>query len=213
MGLPDLALLVAFAVVAPVNWWSRWVSHVPTERWSKPLATALLLALATIADAPGDVRGWTIAAVALSLGGDVALMWAGGFLAGLVLFLLAHLAYLSAVLADPSTRWVGVVLAVILVVGMVPTTARRIVAAASDQPATVAGGVVIYIAVILLMASVALIAGPWLTAAGALVFVASDSCLGWNRFVRRARALETATMVTYHLGQLAMVAGLVVIRG
>ena len=44
--------------------------------------------------------------------------------------------------------------------------------------------------------------------AGALTFYASDSLLGWNRFVRPFPHAHLAVMVTYHLGQLLLVLSL-----
>ena len=62
----------------------------------KPLATVLVIAQAWRRGIPGDARRRALlCGLALSLVGDVALLWpAEGFLPGLVAFLLAHLAYL-----------------------------------------------------------------------------------------------------------------------
>ena len=40
------------------------------------------------------------------------------------------------------------------------------------------------------------------------VFYASDATLAWNRFVRPLRHGHLAVMVTYHLGQIGLVLGL-----
>ena len=63
----------------------------------KPLTTILIIAYAW--SRTGDVprrRTWVLVGLVFSLFGDVALMWPGGFVAGLLAFLLAHLAYLVA---------------------------------------------------------------------------------------------------------------------
>jgi uncharacterized membrane protein YhhN len=68
----------------------------------KPLTTLLVIAYAWPrgADAP-RLRHWVLVGLALSLIGDVALMWPKqGFLPGLVAFLLAHLAYIVAFTRD-----------------------------------------------------------------------------------------------------------------
>ena len=44
--------------------------------------------------------------------------------------------------------------------------------------------------------------------AGALLFMASDSLIGWNRFVQEIRSASVLIMVTYHLGQVLLVIGL-----
>ena len=68
----------------------------------KPLTTLLIIAYAWPRGAATPVRRrWVLAGLALSLCGDVALMWPQqGFLPGLVSFLLAHLAYLVAFTRD-----------------------------------------------------------------------------------------------------------------
>jgi uncharacterized membrane protein YhhN len=68
----------------------------------KPLTTLLIIAYAWPRGAATPVRRrWVLAGLALSLCGDVALLWPQqGFLPGLVSFLLAHLAYLVAFTRD-----------------------------------------------------------------------------------------------------------------
>ncbi|HSN33886.1 MAG TPA: lysoplasmalogenase family protein, partial [Ideonella sp.] len=64
----------------------------------KPLTTALVIAHAwPRGRATPALRRWVLGGLALSLAGDVALLWPKqGFLPGLIAFLLAHLAYLAA---------------------------------------------------------------------------------------------------------------------
>jgi len=63
-------------------------------------------------------------------------------------------------------------------------------------------------AVISAMLATALATGNVLAAAGAVLFVASDSMIAWDRFVRRFAWAPVAIMVTYHLGQAGLVASL-----
>src|SRR5258708_3354306 len=73
---------------------SRWLVYV-----FKPLTTGLILLLALIASGPELARyQWAIVtSLAFSLAGDVFLMLPGDlFLAGLLSFLVAHIAYLVA---------------------------------------------------------------------------------------------------------------------
>ena len=68
--------------------------------------------------------------------------------------------------------------------------------------------VLAYLVVISLMAIAAWATGePWLMA-GAALFVASDTILGWRNFVNRRPWMPLAVMVTYHLGQAGLVASL-----
>jgi uncharacterized membrane protein YhhN len=55
----------------------------------------------------------------------------------------------------------------------------------------------------------ALTAGPWLGAAGAVSFFASDTLIAWDRFVQPRAWMPLAIIVTYHLGQGALVLSLV----
>jgi uncharacterized membrane protein YhhN len=49
--------------------------------------------------------------------------------------------------------------------------------------------------------------GEWLIGLGAVTFMVSDSVLAVAKFVRRRRHADLAVMVTYHLGQALIVAG------
>ena len=67
------------------------------------------------------------------------------------------------------------------------------------------GAVAVYMVVISLMAASALASGRYLAVAGAALFLASDTMIAWNRFVRPFEWAPTAIIVTYHLGQIALV--------
>jgi uncharacterized membrane protein YhhN len=66
----------------------------------------------------------------------------------------------------------------------------------------------LYTVVIGAMVIVAFDTGEPLVAVGATVFAASDSILAVDRFVRPRPWAPVAVMVTYHLGQALIVAGL-----
>ncbi len=63
------------------------------------------------------------------------------------------------------------------------------------------------IAISLMFAAAAATGNPW-AIVGAGLFVTSDSVLGWRRFVGERRWMPVTIMVTYHLGQGALVASL-----
>jgi len=50
----------------------------------------------------------------------------------------------------------------------------------------------------------AVASGNRIAAAGAVLFMASDTVLAWNRFVRVLSWSHPVIMVTYHLGQLGL---------
>jgi uncharacterized membrane protein YhhN len=223
------ALLGVAAVAAVVDWAAVW-SDAPgarlVERVAKPAALLALLLVAAASTpatpAGSDARPWLVLALALSLAGDVLLLPPGRFVGGLVAFLLAHLAYLVAFAQLPgSVPWLVAGTAVAIGVGA--TVGRAIVRAASR--AGLGLPVAAYLVVICAMAIAATRTGIPAAIAGAWLFVASDSMLGWGRFRAAAApaAADTAArgaavdagrggarlrlgvIVTYHLGQALLV--------
>lgn len=187
---------VAFAVFAVANWVAVARGDKALEYLTKPAALVAL----TIWGATGDgVSSWLIAALALSLLGDVYLMLPTDvFTAGLGAFLLAHVAYVIAFDVSLGSRllWFVVALA-----AMAPF-ALRIVRAVGNGG--LRAGVVCYMTVIGLMVGSALASGLLAAQLGALLFMVSDTILGWNRFVKPLSWARPAIMVTYHLGQLGL---------
>ncbi|HET6968006.1 MAG TPA: lysoplasmalogenase [Ornithinibacter sp.] len=198
------------AAVAVLDWRAVLRRDDRTERWAKPAVVVGLGVLALLAGAGGTTTGrWVLLALALGLVGDVLLLpGPDRFVPGLVAFLLGHLAWVaacvSAGLARPELGWVGVaVLAVALVAG------RRILPAARrDGGAALAGAVAAYMLVIGAMAVVGWATGRLLVGLGATLFVVSDTVLATGRFVQERGWTRLVVMVTYHLAQALLVAGL-----
>jgi alkenylglycerophosphocholine hydrolase len=71
-----------------------------------------------------------------------------------------------------------------------------------------APAVVAYLVVISAMAVMMTLTNRWWLTAGAAMFVASDSVLAWNLFVRKLRWGPLAVMMTYHAALLGLVVGL-----
>lgn len=183
---------------------------LPLHYVAKPLATLLILGLAiTAADADRRYRRWIVLGLVLSLTGDVWLMLPGDyFVAGLIAFLLAHLAYIRAFL--PGLRWraalpAALCLAVYAVVNVWMLW--------SYLPAALRVPVLVYVAVLALMAIVALgqrlqaslpgaarRSAGW-AAIGGLLFIASDSVLAWDRFTTGVPLAPLLVLSTYYLAQ------------
>jgi uncharacterized membrane protein YhhN len=163
--------------------------------------------------------GWWVAAgLALSLAGDVALLGSSkrAFLAGLVLFLLAHVAYivafaLAAAAASGGTGLpFGRMAAAALGVGM--STAlllRRLWPGAGEMR----GPVFVYALVISVMVIAAMGASRSPGAAlglsplvflGAVLFYISDAALALTLFYRPFRWAPLVTLGVYWLGQLGI---------
>jgi len=193
----------------------RWKT---VEYIAKPgVMLALVLWLVTIDGLSGRLV-WFAAGLGFSLAGDVFLMLPREqFVAGLLAFLLAHLAYVIGFNAAPPPFN----LASLLLAVLVATTALRLYR-------TIAAGlralgqqqlrlpVLIYSLVISLMLLSALLTlvrpewaalPAWLVSAGATLFFISDASLAWNRFVRPLRRARLLVMITYHLGQVLLISG------
>lgn len=205
--------VVAMSVAAAFalgDWWARARRHTVVEYVCKPATMAGLVAVALLLHpAAGLVsrRDWFVAALALSLLGDVLLMLPGDrFVAGLAAFLVAHLCYIVGFFL-PGSSASGLVVAAAAVIVLVTPVARRILQSLRTHT-RLRGPVALYIAVIGVMVASALASGIPLAGAGGVLFALSDSLIAWDRFVRPLRAGPVAIMVTYHLGQAGLVLSL-----
>jgi uncharacterized membrane protein YhhN len=160
--------------------------------------------------------------IIFSLAGDIFLMLSDRwFIAGLVAFLLAHVAYiigLNTPFGELSPLWaagIGIILAI-----TAARLLRRILAGVREkgQPQLVVP-VVAYGTVITLMLLSAIltlsrldwkISAAGLVSVGAILFYASDIILAWNKFVKPINNGRVMNMAAYHLGQIALVAGVVI---
>jgi uncharacterized membrane protein YhhN len=203
-----LAVTLACAV-------ANWVAvSVEPERTTlvyiaKPATMVALIGVALALDPFDDaVRAWFVAALVLCLAGDVFLMLPKDmFVAGLASFLLGHLCYVAGLVIAHrswSATAVGVAVVAVTLAGIAP----KIVGAVRSTDRALVGPVLAYITVISLMVVTAWGSWrPW-AIAGAMAFYSSDATLAWNRFVRPLRHGHLAVMVTYHLGQIGLVLGL-----
>jgi uncharacterized membrane protein YhhN len=201
-------LLAVAGVFAVGNWIAVARGSKPVEYVCKPATLLALIAVAIALDpVHGDTRAWFVAALVLSLAGDVFLMvprdW---FVAGLSAFLLGHVAYAVGLNLHTEGLWwwaVPVVLIAALLAVRLVRGIRR-----SGQDALV-GPVIAYVVVISVMGGSAVASGNAMAAVGALLFMASDSLIGETRFVQARPWAGVAIMVTYHLGQAGLVLSLV----
>jgi uncharacterized membrane protein YhhN len=85
---------------------------------------------------------------------------------------------------------------------------RPIIQAVRKNHPELSAPVSAYIAVISVMVACALATGEPFAATGAVVFMASDSLIAWNRFVKHLAWAPVAIMVTYHVAQAGLVLSL-----
>jgi uncharacterized membrane protein YhhN len=203
--MPVLIALVALTAVG--DWLAVRRRFKPLEYVCKPAVMALLIVVALRVHEHGPHRrGWFVAALALSLVGDVFLMLPGDrFVPGLAAFLLAHLAYIAGFWVEGvSTARLLAGGEVVVLVGIL--LGLRIV---RDVPGKLRPPVIAYMLVISVMTASALGTGNWLAAVGAVLFFASDATIAWDRFVSEQPFAPLFIIVTYHLAQAALVASLI----
>lgn len=174
----------------------------------KPSATVLILVLALGASDPpsSNYQRLLVIALVFSLAGDVFLMAERDlFLPGLLSFLVAHLLY--SVAFWQSGEAADFALALVPIVAL----AAVVLAVLWRHLGEMRIPVLAYVGVIGLMAWLALAravgaapTGSALAALGALFFMASDSLLAYDRFVKPFPLAPIAVLSTYYLAQSAI---------
>lgn len=175
--LPAATLLAALVAIAA----ALGAAPFTLLAVAKPLTTALIAVHAWQAGVSVE-RRWVVAGLALSLIGDVALLWPErGFLPGLVAFLCAHAAYLVAF--TRRTR---------LAARPAPFVAYALVAGGilsmlwPGVPSGLRVPVVVYVVFLAAMAAQAAVVSrtsrTLVLAAGGALFVLSDALLATNKF-------------------------------
>lgn len=222
---------ILFFLVAATDWVAVAKGWKKIEYIARPAAMLVLLGLLTLV---GDFGSLPLISFSLgiffSLAGDVFLMisyirfsdrW---FIPGLIAFLLTHVAYiigLNTPLPNVSPIWslgVAVILALSaarilrrILAGVRQKGLRRLV-----RPVGLYGMV---LTLMLLSALITLFNPEWrssasgLVALGAILFYFSDILLAWNKFVNPIKNGRLADMILYHLGQFALVAGVILQLG
>lgn len=216
----NIFLLAAF-VFAALEALALWKNIPRLEYIAKPaVMIALFFWLWTSTGLSGALL-WFGLGILLSLLGDVLLMISLDrlFLAGLISFLLAHVAYVIGFNSPlPALSAWGFLLALMIGIGGVRIL-RRIVAPLHTQgQAGLRIPILIYglvISLMLLSAMLKLTDVSWqagaalLVALGAFLFYISDIILAWLKFIAPIKHGRIYNILAYHLGQIALIAGVV----
>jgi len=207
-GFPLVWLLPA--VLALVEWYAVWRRDRRTQTWAKPAVLVALIVTALVLGATEDAAGiWLLVALVFGLGGDVFLLGDSDtrFRLGLASFLVGHLAYVASFIAlglDPQ----GWNYLSFLVLGGCLLATRQVAASTYLRGGlALAVPVGVYTVVIGAMVIYAFTTGVPPIAVGATVFAVSDTVLARDRFVRPWDRAQLLVMVTYHVGQALIVAG------
>jgi uncharacterized membrane protein YhhN len=205
-------VLLAIAAAFAVGDWVAVARRVkPLEYVCKPAATAFLVAVATTLDpVHSDARAWFVAALVLSLAGDIFLVLPRDrFVPGLASFLLAQLAFAVGFDLHPGSLGEFVIGAAIAAAVAVPLVIRFVRALRRSGRDDLVAPVLAYVIAIGVMVTSAIASGNAWAVAGALLFLASDALIAETRFVRERPWAPVAIMVTYHLALAGLVVSLV----
>ena len=211
-----LALIAALAEAVAVQ---RNIKKL--EFFAKPAVMIFLWIWLYESTALQGVTFWFGIGIFMSLLGDMALLDSSDrmFLLGLVAFLLTHVFYLIGFKDEllNFTAWSTVLILFIYV-----NSARLLRRIASAMQANGKGAlsipVIVYGLVISLMlyAAMATMYDPaWKTSAallvtvGAILFWISDLVLAWNKFVSPLKRGRILNILSYHLGQIGLIAGVI----
>ena len=218
--IPGLISTLAVAVldwIAVAKGW-RKVEYV-AKPWTMAALFLVLAIVGRFSSLPLILFGLGIL---FSLAGDLFLMFSDRwFIPGLVSFLLAHVAYIAGFnipLPVVSPTWALVVTLVLafsaarllrpIVAGLAAKGKRKLI-----TPVIVYG---VVITLMLLSAMLTLFRLEWkatpaaLVSVGAMLFFFSDVILAWNKFVTPIKNGRVLNMVTYHLGQIALIVGVII---
>ena len=211
-----VVLLAVAGAVAIGDWVAveRRLTHL--EYLLKPLVMAVLIATAATAHLP-LVKPWIVAALAFGLAGDVGLMLSDKhatkpdppFMLGLGSFLVGHICYLAA-FARYGIHGLSVVAGALIVGGAAVLSLPKVLTGARRSGGQELMAVVgLYAFMLAAMATLAVGTAALATAAGGLLFLASDTVIAFERFVGPVRRGPLLVIVTYHLAQGLILVGLV----
>jgi uncharacterized membrane protein YhhN len=212
-------LLIGVAlIVAIADWVAVATQRKTLEYFAKPGVMLVLLVWLWQASGFSGSLIWFGLGLVFSMAGDIFLMLPRErFIAGLVAFLLAHVAYVVGFNQTPTAfNLAGFVLAVLVTLVFLRVYRRIAAGLDASGQAALKTPVLIYslvISVMLLSALLTLAADTWqagaaiLVSAGALLFFLSDTLLAWNKFVTPIKWGRLAVIITYHLGQILITVG------
>jgi uncharacterized membrane protein YhhN len=204
-SLGGLGVLMTAAGLAGLLW-GEWKERAGVRAVSKPFASAGFIVAALGFGALESHYG-SVVLIGLILGavGDVCLLRASKtfFMAGLVSFLLGHVAYVVAFTALPLAAVPAFVAAAVMAVFMF-FIGRWVFPHAPDMRVPIG----LYMLVIAVMCVVAIGAGaagaPWMIPAGAVMFTASDIAVVRDRFIAKGLVNRLWGLPLYYAAQLVI---------
>ena len=215
-----MVYVVIALIFAGLESLALWKQIRPLEFIAKPAVMIVLFVYLWKSIGLTGAGLWFGLGILLSLTGDVFLLWLDRFfIFGLISFLIGHIAYVIGFNTPPSpfSGW-SAILAIIVGISGVRVLRRILVALITKGQSRLRAPVIIYgvvISLMLLSAMLKLNDISWSAAAslfvafGAFLFFTSDIVLAWNKFVTPIQNGRMINIGLYHLGQIALVAGVV----
>jgi alkenylglycerophosphocholine/alkenylglycerophosphoethanolamine hydrolase len=207
-----------FAVLEALAVWRGWPR---AEYVAKPSVMIALFAWLWTSAGLNGALFWFGLGILFSLAGDVFLIWLDRlFIYGLAAFLLGHVAYIIGFNSPASAfSWWETILVFVIGIGGLRIIRPIVAALTKKGQARLRVPVIVYSVVISLMlisAMMKLTDMTWkasaaaLASLGAFLFYLSDVILAWNKFVSLIKHGRLLNIAAYHLGQIALIAGVVI---
>jgi uncharacterized membrane protein YhhN len=207
-----------FAALESLALWKKWSR---LEYLAKPAVMIILFIWLWTSTGLSGASLWFGLGILLSLTGDILLMVSLDrlFMAGLIAFLLAHLAYLIGFnIPIPQISAWGFFLAIMVGLGGMRVIRRIVAALVASGQTRMRTPIIIYgtvISLMLLSAMMKMTDFTWnanaatLISVGAFLFYVSDIILAWHKFVAPIQNGRIYNIGAYHLGQITLIAGVI----
>jgi len=220
-----LPLAIALSVVMPLDWVAAGKRWIRLRVVTKPLALILLIVIFSNLGGWIQPGYWFGAGLVFSLAGDVFLLLRKRFfIAGLFSFLFAHILYIIGFSYGALKLNSWGLFPLLLVIGLVVLAYPRIVGGIRRrlEHRHLWLPVVLYMVTITIMLFSAMTTwfrDQWtgeaalFASVGALLFTISDTVLATGRFLRPVPYGNFLVMFTYHLGQLGIAIGSLLMLG
>jgi uncharacterized membrane protein YhhN len=206
MNLPIPFVVCAAAVAALLL--AEWRGSRAGVWLAKPVASLAFVWAALAGGAVDSVYGeLLLAGLLLCMAGDLLLIPVerpAVFRAGILAFLLGHVAFAAAFLTRPLS-WLGLAGAGLVLFGLLRAVLRWLrPRLAPDMVVPVHAYVVVIGAMAAIACAVTVAGAPWQVAAGALAFAASDVAVARDRFVAPGFANRAWGLPLYYAAQLTL---------
>ena len=217
----DTALLVLTFIFAIADWIGTERGWIKARYLTKPAPLLALIAWFSVVNGWQAGGLWFGLALVFSMLGDILLLLPDNYLVpGMMTFLVAQVLYIigfNQVLINPDPLALVVIVLVAVAALRIFALIRSGLIRTGDGRKLLTPAKVYTSAISLMLVSAwfCLFRPGWPLAAallvgiGALFFFVSDSATAYFRFIRRIPHSDLFVMTTYHLGQIAIIAGVI----